>query len=102
MRNLRAVLCSFVFLLASGIVAAPIRLLVDATDAPRRVLHAHEVIPAQPGALTLWYPKWIPGEHGPTGPLVQIAGMKIAAGGTTLQWSRDLRDMFAFHLEVPQ
>jgi predicted metalloprotease with PDZ domain len=101
MRNLRAVVCTAVFLLASAVAAAPIRLAVDATDAPRRVLHAHMTIPAQPGAMTLWYPKWIPGEHGPTGPLMQVAGLKISANGAPLQWSRDLRDMFALHVDVP-
>jgi len=45
-----------------------ITLSVDATEAPRKILHARLTIPATPGVLTLDYPKWIPGEHGPTGP----------------------------------
>ena len=44
----------------------PVRLDVDAREAPRKILHARLTIPARPGALTLAYPKWIPGEHGPT------------------------------------
>ena len=49
----------------------PMRLRVDATDAPRRLFHVQMTMPAKPGPLTLLYPEWIPGEHGPTGPIVQ-------------------------------
>ncbi len=45
-----------------------IRVWVDETDAPHKMLHAHLTIPAKPGPMTLLYPEWIPGEHGPTGP----------------------------------
>src|SRR5918996_4557832 len=76
-------------------------LLVAATDAPGKRLHAHLVVPAAPGPLTLYYPKWIPGEHGPTGPIVNLAGLKFRAGGKTLRWRRDPIDMYAFHLDVP-
>src|ERR1017187_7303332 len=48
---------------------APVKLDVDATDAPRNLLHARLHIPASPGKLTLFYPKWIPGEHSPSGPV---------------------------------
>jgi predicted metalloprotease with PDZ domain len=102
MRRLRVLLFCTALCVVSIASAAPIRLFVDATDAPRRVLHAHMVIPAQPGPMTLWYPKWIPGEHGPTGPMTQVAGLKISAGGAPLPWSRDLLDMYAFHVEVPK
>jgi predicted metalloprotease with PDZ domain len=79
-----------------------IALMVDATDAPRKLFRAREVIPANPGPLTLYYPKWIPGEHGPTGPIINLAGLKFTAGGRTLAWRRDPVDMYAFHLDVPQ
>lgn len=79
----------------------PITLQVDATDAPRNMLRARLRIPAQPGPLTLVYPKWIPGEHGPTGPITDLAGLKMSAAGHTVEWRRDAEDMFAFHLEVP-
>jgi predicted metalloprotease with PDZ domain len=79
----------------------PIRLMVDATDAPRRILHAEETIAVQPGAQTLVYPKWIPGEHGPTGPIDDLAGLVITANGQPLAWRRDDVDQFAFHINVP-
>jgi len=80
----------------------PIRLSVDATQAPQKILHAHLEMPVQPGPLTLVYPKWIPGEHMPNGPILQLAGLKFSSGGKTIAWRRDLVDMFAFHLEIPQ
>ena len=75
---------------------------VDATDAPRNILHSTLNIPAEPGALTLVYPKWIPGNHRPTGPIHNVAGLHIKAGGKELEWTRDLVDMYAFHLTVPE
>jgi predicted metalloprotease with PDZ domain len=60
------------------------------------------VIPVQAGALTLYYPKWIPGEHSPSGPLENVAGLKITADGKQLAWRRDLKEMWAIHLDVPQ
>lgn len=86
---------------AARLAAQTATLAVDATEAPRRIFHAHLVLPASPGQLTLYYPKWIPGEHGPTGPLVGLTGLKIAAGGRPLPWRRDPVDMYAFHVEVP-
>jgi predicted metalloprotease with PDZ domain len=82
--------------------AQAVRLAVDATDAPRKLFRAVEVIPARPGPLTLSYPQWIPGEHGPTGPIINLSGLKFTAGGKTLQWKRDPVDMYAFHIDVPQ
>ena len=78
-----------------------IRLQVDATDAPRRLLHARMSIPAKPGPMTLLYPKWIPGEHMPTGPITDLVGLKIEAGGQTIPWRRDDVNMCAFHVTVP-
>lgn len=74
---------------------------VDASDAPRKIFHAQLTIPAAPGTLTLYYPKWIPGEHGPTGPIQDLAGLKFTANGQTLKWRRDLLDGWTFHIEVP-
>ena len=78
-----------------------IRLDVDSTRAPQKILHAHLTIPAKPGPLTLVYPEWIPGEHQPSGPIIEMAGLKIAANGKMVSWRRDLVDMYALHLDVP-
>src|SRR6202047_357923 len=68
--------------------AQPIRLSVDATQAPQKILHARLEMPVQAGPLTLVYPKWIPGEHMPTGPIIQLAGLKFSSGGETFCWGR--------------
>jgi predicted metalloprotease with PDZ domain len=79
---------------------------VDLTQAERKIFLVHESIPVKPGPLTLLYPKWIPGEHAPSGPLATatgagVSGVKITAGGQHLAWRRDLDEPYALHLEVP-
>ncbi len=74
---------------------------LDATDAPRKTFHAKLTFPASPGVLTLYYPKWIPGEHGPTGPIQNLTGLHFRANGQELKWRRDLLDGWTFHVEVP-
>src|SRR3569832_632496 len=84
---------------AQGVRA--VKLAVDATAAPRKLFRAVETIPAGPGPLTLYYPAVIPGEHGPTGPVINLSGLKFTAAGQTLRWRRDPVDMYAFQLDVP-
>lgn len=79
-----------------------IRLHVDATDLDRRILTVRETIPvAGPGPMTLLYPEWLPGKHSPRGPVDKLAGLVIRAGATRLEWTRDLVDVYAFHIDVP-
>src|SRR5579883_89919 len=78
-----------------------IKIQVDATDAPRKIFHARLTFPAKPGPMTLLYPEWIPGEHGPTGPITDLVGLKITAGGRSIPWTRDRVNMYAFHVDVP-
>ncbi|MGA7624229.1 MAG: hypothetical protein WCA91_11650 [Candidatus Acidiferrales bacterium] len=87
--------------LRAQVVPGPIRLSVDATRAPQKILHAHLQIPVHAGPLTLYYPEWIPGEHMPDGPIIEVAGMKFSAGGNAIPWRRDLVEMFSIHLDVP-
>lgn len=82
-------------------VTGPIRVEVDARDAARKVFHARLTFPVRPGPLTLVYPAWIPGEHGPAGPVVDAAGLTFTAGGHAIPWRRDSVNMYAFHLDVP-
>ncbi len=88
----------FAAVAASAQNTPPIHVTVDVTDAPRKILHATLTIPVQPGPLTLLYPEWIPGEHGPTGPITDLAGIFIRANGNDLAWRRDDVNMFAFHV----
>jgi predicted metalloprotease with PDZ domain len=78
-----------------------ISLTVDATKTPQKLLHAHLVLPVQPGPLTLYYPKWIPGEHSPSGPIASLTGLKFEGNGKVIPWKRDLLDTFTFHLDIP-
>ncbi len=87
--------------LLSGQTSAPIQISLDLTDAPRKLLHARLVMQVKPGPLTLEYPKWIPGEHSPTGPIDNLAGLVFTVNGQTLTWRRDDVNMFALHLNVP-
>ncbi len=81
----------------------PITLAVDLTDAPRKILHSQETMPVQPGPMTLVYPEWIPGEHGPTGPVVDQAGFIITTPtGQRVKWQRDPVNMYAYHITVPE
>jgi len=80
---------------------SPITISVDATRAPQRILHAKLDIPVRPGPLTLYYPKWMPADHSPDGPIPNVAGVKFSAGGKEIAWVQDDVDMYAFNLEVP-
>ncbi len=84
-----------------GLNALSISLTVDATGTQQKLLHVHEVIPVAPGKVTLYYPKWIPGEHGPDGPISNLTGLKFAASGKTIPWLRDTLDVYTFHLDIP-
>ncbi len=82
--------------------SGPIRVEVDETRAPQKIVHTHLQMPVQPGPLVLSYPEWIPGEHEPSGPIIDMAGLKFTANGKMIPWRRDLIDMFGLHLDIPQ
>ena len=92
-------------LLATSLLAAaqqtPIQIHADLTDAPRKIFHADVDIPVHRGPLDLITPKWIPGAHGPDGPVGNIAGVRFEVDGKPLPWKRDPVDMYKYHLEIP-
>ncbi|MFL5342517.1 MAG: M61 family metallopeptidase [Gemmataceae bacterium] len=101
----RSVSLLLVLVFASRLLAddaKPIVLTVDATEAPRKLYKAQLTIPASPGSLTLYYPKWIQGEHQPSGPIIDLSGVKMRAAGKPLAWKRDDIDLYAFHVQVPE
>lgn len=110
-RNALVVTACFLLLNSSSFAArnrktlhttSPLELQVDLTDAPRHLIHARLEIPVQPGPLTLEYPKWIPGNHRPTGPIDNVAGLFIRANGQEIPWRRDDVDMYGIHVTVPR
>ncbi len=101
-------------ILAFGILALPlfcfaarpnsvitIQLSVDLTDAPRNIFHSSLTLPATAGEMTLVYPKWIPGNHRPSGPIANVTGLHFRAGNRELSWHRDPIEMYSFHVTVP-
>ncbi len=90
-----------VVLHAASSAAPRITIALDATDAPRKIFHAQLTIPASPGTLTLYYPKWIPGEHAPSGPVLNLAGLRFTGNGQLLKWRRALDDNWTVQVEVP-
>ncbi|HTR97882.1 MAG TPA: hypothetical protein VMH61_08275 [Candidatus Acidoferrales bacterium] len=101
----RPPLVSLLLLLA--LVFAPrahaqvITLDVDATQAPRRLLRVIETFPVKPGTISLAYPKWIPGEHGPTGPVTDVMNLVMTANGQRLSWQRDDVEPYVVRCLVP-
>jgi predicted metalloprotease with PDZ domain len=89
-------------LLTAQMLGQSISLHVDLADAPRNIYHAKLRIPAKPGAMTLVFPEWIPGNHRPSGPIADLTGIRMEADGKSLAWQRDDIDMYAFHVTVPE
>jgi predicted metalloprotease with PDZ domain len=81
--------------------AGPVALTVSLPNPAQKLLYVDEVMPVQPGPLTLYYPKYIPGDHAPDGPIGTMMGLQITADGKRVAWQRDEVDMFTFHLTVP-
>ena len=75
---------------------------VDATNLSQQIFQMRMSMPVKPGPLTLLYPQWLPANHGPNGPITQLAGLKFTANGKPVEWTRDPVQVFAFHLNVPE
>jgi predicted metalloprotease with PDZ domain len=103
MRAIRSVFVVIIFLSSVSVALAQttITLSADASDAARNVIHNRLTIPVKPGPLTLFYPKWIPGEHTPTGTIDDVVGLRLNANSKPIAWRRDDIEMFAFHCEIP-
>jgi predicted metalloprotease with PDZ domain len=93
-----ALLCA----LLGPVRAADVSIRVDASAVAAKRVHTELTLAVKPGPLTLVYPKWIPGEHGPTGPLNSMIGLDIRANGQRLTWTRDPYEMYAIRLTVPR
>src|SRR5689334_11314513 len=83
------------------VFGADLTVQIDAREIARRHLQTHETLAVKPGPLVLVYPKWIPAEHAPAGPLDSIIGMNISANGERLPWKRDPYEMYAISVTVP-
>jgi len=101
-KRLCAALLASVTLCAVCAQAADLTVRLDAREIARKHVHTDITLNVKPGALTLVFPKWIPGEHAPTGPLDTMIGLDIRANGARVDWTRDPYDMYALRLTVPR
>ena len=102
-----ALLPSSIFLLSAlvtgpALAQTPIQIAADLTDGPRKLYHAEIDLPVKPGPLTLTTPKWIPGNHRPTGPVDDITGVVFSIEGKPIPWRRDDVDLYQFHVTIPR
>ena len=92
-------------LLASGPAhgsSAEMRLTVDAREAARGFYRVTVETPVTSSSMTLFYPKWIPGEHSPSGPIENVIGLFTDVDGERVPWKRDEVNMCAFHVSPPR
>jgi predicted metalloprotease with PDZ domain len=79
-----------------------LKLFVDATDLPHAIFTVHETAPViGAGPIVLLLPRWLPGNHSPSGTIDKLAGLIVTANGKRIAWKRDPVDVFAFHVDVP-
>lgn len=82
--------------------AGRIELDVDATDVRHQIFVVHERVPVQgKGEMTLLYPRWDQGSHGPSLTVTDLAGLRITANGHPVEWRRDPIQPHGFHLTIP-
>lgn len=84
----------------------PISIEIDARDLPRKLLTAELSIPIKaskkPQDVALWYPKWVPGSHGPGGPIENVAGLTFTdQDNNDLKWSRTPGEVFRVIVKAP-
>lgn len=88
--------------LTSFAASPQISVEVDAREIGRSLLHSRVELPAAPGEMIVWYPKWTPGVHAPGGPVANLGGLRFTtAKGEAIEWKRDDEEPFRFHVTVP-
>jgi predicted metalloprotease with PDZ domain len=97
-----AVLASSPMFVFAATPQTPIQITADLSDAPRKLYHAEVDLPVTEGPLTLTTPKWIPGNHRPTGPVDDITGVVFTIDGKPIPWRRDDKDLYDFHVTIPK
>ena len=78
-----------------------IRLDVDATGIDRGVTRVVETLPTKPGKRGFYFPKFIPGEHRPSGPVNYHLDLHFFSNGKPIEWNRDPAELFRFVVDVP-
>jgi predicted metalloprotease with PDZ domain len=75
---------------------------VDAREAPRHLFHARMRFDVERGPLELSSPKWLQGDHGPSGPVGDVVGLRFTTeDGRPLAWERDSTDWWTVRVDTP-
>jgi predicted metalloprotease with PDZ domain len=99
---LLSIILSCVITLSSPITRAQtvppvMQITVDASEINRKIIHGSTTIEFDGDSLSLLYPKWIPGIHGPGGPIQNLTRFHVTdESGTVIPWERDWSDPFRF------
>lgn len=87
----------------SGPPTGPIQIEVDATAVHRHLLKSELVFRVEPGEQAFWYPNWIPGIHGQTEQIANVAGVMFSDDeGNVITWRRDPTNLNRFMVKVPE
>jgi predicted metalloprotease with PDZ domain len=85
--------------------AQDLKVHVDATNVDQKLFAVEQSFKLRPEQLgkrlTIYFPKWIPGEHGPSGPLIDLSGLQFFVDDQRVVWKRDDIEPFSFHVEIP-
>jgi len=78
-----------------------LQITLDASDLPRKLLHSTITISDGDTPQSVLYPKWIPGHHGPTGPIKNLGGFKVTSNsGAAIAWERDFAEPYRFIIQA--
>jgi len=81
--------------------AGEITLQVDAGDVGRGLMHVEIEVPVEARPLRLVYPRWGADWEMWEESIFDVTDLHFRAGGKELSWRRDLRNVFAFEIDVP-
>jgi predicted metalloprotease with PDZ domain len=93
--------CALLFGTPAARAAEPLQLTVDAREVSRNIVHMTLEVPIVGGTVTMVFPKWVPGEHGPANPVVDLAVLAGSVNGKRVTWERDPVDLYTFRFDTP-
>ena len=77
---------------------------VDARDTVSKAFHTRQVVPLEKDSrdLVLVYPKWLQGNHAPSGQIQRVSRLVFSSDAGTVEWHRVPSEPYAFHLSLPE
>ncbi len=97
---LSVLIIASILLPASINAEVQMNITIDASDLPRKLLKSTISTTIKPNdSISFLYPKWIPGIHGPKGPIKNIGGLTFTDNqNQILRWQRDWKDVYRFYV----